>query len=400
MAEENFLRPVEDVAGILQCFEQYGAVGVTGVFTPEECKALIRDGIDPFLPEGCMVDDPSTHHLADSGVFNRYGVIGKEPLFSRALLKARLHPRVVAAFQAVYGDIPLIACHDRAAWMRPAEDNPSFAVHSDYPGLHLDISPTSYFGNGTHRAATDKFLCGLDYSKLGDFTGENNCKHASQGRCAQAVLNLIDNAEEDGGFQFLPGAHGESLQAWVESQQRGNPNWSPPEPNGRYFFSRNKGDSMLISQHGGAVRLPSPAGTLIIFDAALPHGTKPNASNRSRLILFLRYMTPPHLPAQAWKQRNAALKRIAREVGFQPDERETQHLFVLTARRMTWHPQNGIIGSKSEVSLAFLVGACSALTPACGVCPRTPRQFQNQGTLAWHQLEMVRWRNNKSERSR
>ena len=69
-------------------------------------------------------------------------------------------------------------------------------------------------------------------------------------------------------------------------------------------------------------------GTLIIFDATVPHGTQPNASSNSRLILFLRYLTAPQLPAEAWRKRNAALRSIARRVGFEPDEREAMHLYL------------------------------------------------------------------------
>eukprot|EP00286_Rhodomonas_abbreviata_P025022 CAMPEP_0181310618 /NCGR_PEP_ID=MMETSP1101-20121128/12685_1 /TAXON_ID=46948 /ORGANISM="Rhodomonas abbreviata, Strain Caron Lab Isolate" /LENGTH=331 /DNA_ID=CAMNT_0023417265 /DNA_START=147 /DNA_END=1142 /DNA_ORIENTATION=+ len=330
---EDFLRPVEDQAGIRECFEQYGAVGITGVLSTADCQAVIT-GIEQFLPRGCKVMDPQTHELADSeGAFNRYGVIGKEPLFNSAILRARLHPRVVAAYRALYGDVPLIACHDRAAWMRPTFNNAAFDTPANYPGLHLDVSPTSYFGEASHRKAVDAFLNNLTYSRLGDFTAENNAKHETQGLCVQGVLSLLDNEEEDGGFHFLPGAHKETLRAWTHDQARADSCWSPPEANGRYFFSRRKGDMALLAAHGGRpVRLPCPAGTLILFDAALPHGTAPNSSACSRLILFLRYMTPPQLPAEAWRQRNEALRKVVKEVGFEPDAREAAHLYYSLQR--------------------------------------------------------------------
>ena len=160
--EETYLRSISDPAGIAACFAEHGVVGVTGVLSADEAAALIREGIKPLLPPGCSVADDATHSLAENGAFNWFGVVGKEPLFNAALLRARLHPNVIAAYRAVYGaGVPLIACHDRAAWMRPAAENPAVATPFDYPGLHLDINPRSYFGFGddvTSRASGQGIL--------------------------------------------------------------------------------------------------------------------------------------------------------------------------------------------------------------------------------------------------
>jgi len=98
----------------------------------------------------------------------------------------------------------------------------------------------------------------------------------------------------------------------------------PAEANGRYNLKAFGPDAEAGAE---AIRVPCPAGTLLLFDATLPHGTRRNTSARSRMILFLRYITPPALPREAWVNRNAALRRISREVGFMPDERQTRCLF-------------------------------------------------------------------------
>ena len=155
---------------------------------------------------------------------------------------------------------------------------------------------------------------------------ENNAKHHTYGRSVQGVLSLIDNAHEDGGFYFLPGAHGQALREWAAGCATDDA-WSPAEPNGRYNFSRHARDMELLAAHGGSpVRLPCPAGTLILFDAALPHGTAPNASGKSRLILFLRYLKTPQLPAEAWRQPNAAIRHVAAQCGFEIGAAEAAHL--------------------------------------------------------------------------
>eukprot|EP00928_Gymnodinium_smaydae_P071709 TRINITY_DN55213_c0_g1_i1.p1 TRINITY_DN55213_c0_g1~~TRINITY_DN55213_c0_g1_i1.p1 ORF type:complete len:575 (-),score=47.91 TRINITY_DN55213_c0_g1_i1:81-1805(-) len=314
---ETFLRPISDLGSVRDCYERYGVVGVTGVLSPEECQRVIADGIEPFLPEGCLLGDPSTFELADRAV-NRFGVIGKSSLFSKPILEARLHPNVIAAYVAVHGRQDVFACHDRAAWMRPSLINPCWDTPFSWPGLHFDISPLHYFDEGA-RPLVDQFLEGIDFAS-GNFTAENNAKHISMGRTVQGVLNLIDNSEEDGGFHCVPGMFGSRLKEWVENHD----SLPAPEVNGRYNFVSFGQDADLGRR---SVRIPCPAGTLLLFDATLPHGTRPNVSLNSRAVLFLRYLTSDELPPKAWEQRNAALRSVVSKLGFQPDAQQERHLY-------------------------------------------------------------------------
>mmetsp|Transcript_35375 Transcript_35375/g.112844 ORF Transcript_35375/g.112844 Transcript_35375/m.112844 type:complete len:203 (-) Transcript_35375:8-616(-) len=199
--------------------------------------------------------------------------------------------------------------------MLPAAHNTAWATPFPWPGLHFDVSLPNNFG--CSRSGVDAFLSGIDYGR-GNFAAENNAKHASMGRTVQGVLN--DNDDEDGGFQCVPGFFGQALREWAGR----HPGLPAPEVNGRYNLTGFGYDAQL---GGMAVRVPCPAGTLILFDATLPHGTRPNVSERSRAILFLRYITSDELPAQAWRQRNAALRHIARDVGFAPDQRQRRLMY-------------------------------------------------------------------------
>jgi len=315
-SDETFLRPVSDLAAVAQCYEKYGVVGVTGVLTSGECQALLTGGVAAFLPKGCNMEDLDTFGLADQAM-NKYGVIGKHALFNPAILHARLHPNVVAAYGAVHGREDVFACHDRAAWMRPATINASWDTPFSWPGLHFDISLPSYFGEDA--SAVEEFLCGVDYSG-GQWAAENNAKHHTMGRSVQGVLNLYDNEEEDGGFHCVPGMFGQSLQQWA----RHHPGLPEAEPNGKYIL---KGFGVDAQFGDRSVRVPCPAGTLILFDATLPHGTKPNASARSRAILFLRYITSDELPAPAWRNRNSALRHITKQLGFEPNVEQAKHMY-------------------------------------------------------------------------
>jgi len=312
---ENFLRSVDDMDAVRACYDLYGVVGVTGVLSACECDSVIA-GLEFHLPEGCLMHDADTFSLADHAI-NRYGVIGKEALFSPALLSARLHPNVSAAYAAVHGREDVFACHDRAAWMRPVQLNPAWDTPFSWPGLHLDISLSSYFEGS--REPVDDYLSSIAYDN-GNFASENNAKHRSMGRSVQGVLNLYDNDEEDGGFHCVPGLFGDALHQWV----REHPKLPKAEPNGKYELKGYGVDAKLGAL---AVRVPCPAGTLILFDATLPHGTRPNASAKSRAILFLRYITSDELPTAAWQDRNAALRRIVEDVGFEPTSQESKHLY-------------------------------------------------------------------------
>mmetsp|Transcript_112697 Transcript_112697/g.313527 ORF Transcript_112697/g.313527 Transcript_112697/m.313527 type:complete len:605 (+) Transcript_112697:92-1906(+) len=317
-AEEDYLRPVSDLEAVRACYERYGVVGVTGALSAEECRNLIVDGIEPFLPEGCHMDDPATYGLAGSAM-NRFGVIGKSALFSPAICSARLHPNVVGAYAAVHGRDDIVAGHDRVAWMRPVGVDPSWDTPFSWPGLHFDISLQSYFGGSSSRSAVDEYLRGICYES-NSFQAENNAKHHSMGRTVQGVLNLLDNGLEDGGFHCVPGMFGESVQRWVQGHQ----SLPAPEVNGKYVLKGVGPDAQLGKR---AVRVPCPAGTLLLFDATLPHGTRPNLSLNSRAILFLRYLTPDELPAEAWQKRNAALRHVMGRIGFRPDTRQAKHLY-------------------------------------------------------------------------
>jgi hypothetical protein len=57
------------------------------------------------------------------------------------------HTNTVWGLQTVYGpDVEILACHDRAAIMRPTSGVDGAVMDTDYkyPGLHLDVDPQSF----------------------------------------------------------------------------------------------------------------------------------------------------------------------------------------------------------------------------------------------------------------
>jgi hypothetical protein len=264
-------------------------------------KSLVKNDSFTF-------SDKSTFHLADT-YLNNFGVIGKESLFTKTLTRNRFHPNVQLAYSIAYDmkSSHLIAQYDRVAWMRPTI-GPLYEDLSKYktmPNTHLDVNPESYFNPTLSKSVYD-CLNSIPYTSKGDFMKENNVKCRSMGLQLQGVLNLFDNEEIDGGFAFVPEGH-TKLYDWYNKRKNHLP---AAVPSGRYGFT--KADHEFYY----AVRLPCPKGTLIIFDASLPHGTKSNNSQNQRMIQFIRYMPKLSLTQDSLKRRTKFIRAELNSIGY------------------------------------------------------------------------------------
>ena len=321
---------LSDEEQIRECFDKYGIVAIRDVLSKNEIEDSIKD-IENIIratnKPDFSFDNPDTYEDVRNSV-NAHGVIGKTPLFTKQLLHNRLHPNVVKAYKILYGEEvgPLLCQHDRVAWMRPTigpnyEDWAKFRTPFIKPGIHLDVDPVGYY-EPNYETEVLKFLNSLDYSDLRDFLHENNSKHISMGLQLQGVLNLIDNDDEDGGFHCVLGGH-KHLEEWFNNAKKF---LDSPKPNGRYNFTENKTDRVFGSDYP-TTRIPCPAGTLIIFDATLPHGTKPNMSQNNRMIQFSRYMPKSAFNPNTLKKRANAINKICKDVSFVPSNIEKEYLF-------------------------------------------------------------------------
>jgi len=152
----------------------------------------------------------------------------------------------------------------------------------------------------------------LEYKELRDFVHENNAKNIKMGRQVQGILNLFDNNIEDGGFHCVMGGH-KTLQKWYEMNKD---KFKNPIENGRYFFT------VYDKMYSQTERIPCPAGTLILFDVTLPHGGKPNYSNKNRMIQFLRYVPKNIFNKETLRKRQNKLKKIFKKIDFIPTKEE------------------------------------------------------------------------------
>ena len=193
-----FLAPLTNPDLIKEIFDECGMVGITDVLTANECVETISD-IEQIIQNEINNNDFSinyinTYDLA-SMCMNRYGTIGKAPLFSKTLLRNRTHPNIRKAFSILYDqkESDLICQHDRVGWMRPTmlpNGTPleKYQTAFDKPGLHLDIDPIGYF-DPNYKSAVDNFLKNIKYNDANDFLSENGAKNITMGLQLQVWSN-------------------------------------------------------------------------------------------------------------------------------------------------------------------------------------------------------------------
>jgi ectoine hydroxylase-related dioxygenase (phytanoyl-CoA dioxygenase family) len=133
-----------------------------------------------------------------------------------------------------------------------------------------------------------KELSGLSYEPGAPSCGwvrENNVVHErmNHGIHIQAIINYLDNYEEDGGFQCVPGFRNH-FNAWSDSLASNQV--ATRHALEAHSYSWNDKDPL----HKLSIRIPIRAGCLLLWDQRTCHGTRPNNSSRPRIIQFFRVM--------------------------------------------------------------------------------------------------------------
>jgi hypothetical protein len=294
-------------------FREHGYAAVRGVLSEEECLETYEEV--NRLMKAAQPDfdlfDPNTYDRAP--INPNYGVFGHGPIFARRFLRNRQHPNVYRAFALLLEVPELLVNHDRCAFYRPTRDvwladgvadRSGWKTEYTYPGVHLDFNPNAYRKSDLVRAVRES----LDYGEAQDWITENNLYCAGDGLQLQAVLNLEDNRDSDGGFQCVPGFHrrfGEWLTGFSSEDH---------SPSGLYRFStRSANDCRFVPS---PVRVPVPAGALIVWDQRLAHGTVPNDSDWARLIQFLKAFPRRIVSPERDRVRRQALEKILAETNF------------------------------------------------------------------------------------
>jgi len=286
----NDLSNLDYATTVRSFFRDYGFVVFRGVLNGEECartQGEIWDFLETSTP-GFKRDNSDTYqHLSSQ----TYGLASVPAIFSPQIVLNRCHPNVLRSFRLLIQDDDILISHDRWCAYRPTRGVSLDGVHSDRPdwktkeNLHLDLNPWTYFQDTLP-------LEDLEYKNLRDFSKEiNNVTHAS-GPNVQGVLALNDNRIDDGGTVLLAGFQNcfaqwtnslGSMSSQIHNQGKhaGNLVWRGKGA-GSYKFS-NADPIHKLKQ-----RITMRAGSLLIWDQRVVHGSNHNNSCNFRLAQFIK----------------------------------------------------------------------------------------------------------------
>ncbi|EFC49153.1 phytanoyl-CoA dioxygenase-like protein [Naegleria gruberi] len=296
---------------VLQFFNTYGFVVFENVLNQEETQATVND-IFKILSDGTEgkfnPEDTSTWNCWPQNALEHFGNVSIPSIFSRQFFMNRQNENVVRAFSKVF-QLPmteLIVSHDRASFYRPPTINPKWKTKSN---VHLDLNPAEALDEPENATVSYNELNRLHYSSgKGHWITENNhvCSKRD-GLQIQALINLNDNLKEDGGFVCVPGFHNHFREFFENS------NLVNELGRGKPSFSFQKNDPVSGNIHQLAQRVPSKAGSIIIWNQLLPHGStfmESTTTARFRSAMYLRMF-----PKSMLLRSGASKRRLNRREG-------------------------------------------------------------------------------------
>jgi len=301
-ADGRYIRDflLDEAGDAVSFFKEFGFVVFKDILSPEECKAS-ADAILQLFEKGTdgkfRREDPSTWGHFPQGGMEQFGLPSRKPAMIEQFLRNRASQRVHEAFARLLGEEDLLTNHDRVCFQRPTMGEHGSKRWATRSNLHLDMNPWHYLSeDGSARRALDY----LDYSSMTDLFAENNSVFASDGLFLQGTLNFLDNHEDDGGYQCVPGFSRIFREVFgsvpMPREQHDAPSW------------KFHGDSPVplphILQH--QMRVPMRAGSLVLWDQRTPHGSRRNFSVRPRFAQFLK-LFPRRFVNEIQLRKRAAL---------------------------------------------------------------------------------------------
>ncbi|AYV81533.1 MAG: WD repeat protein [Harvfovirus sp.] len=306
----------EEEEKLKEFFKKNGYVVVRDVLTEEECRATYDEMGAQMkrLNEKFDISDVATY--GEAPVTSNYGLYTSTPIFSKQFMLNRQNPNVYRAFSLLYGDENLIVNQDRCCFYRPTKgipidhqnvDKPEWKTAYSFPELHLDFHPSTYKDIDS---ITISKRNSLKYIDLRDYITENNLYCSADQLQLQGVINILNNAEEDGGFQCVPGFRFDEWYAGFRDKISGKV--------GSYHFSNlDKNDMKYVSEQ---LRITAARGSIIIWDQRMAHGSKPNNSSRARSCQFIKMFPKNTFSKTRLGFRQKSMKKILAENNFTPSD--------------------------------------------------------------------------------
>ncbi|CAE7539199.1 unnamed protein product [Symbiodinium natans] len=329
---------IDDAQRAKEFFERYGFVVFNDVLEPGECEATVSEiwtSLEERTP-GLRRDGPETWSLLSS---ERYGLPEEQAVFTPQMVANRQNPRVYAALDAVLPRIghledfdsphpepdSVVVTQDRWCIYRPAADDETWRTAEN---LHLDVNPWTYAGLKATEIESLRYGS-EDFSDhrfpLQDFRAELTAvqgRGCPTGEHVQGVLNLLDNLEEDGGTRVVPGFH-RSFMPWLESLGAMEDNLSQCGQHDNWVLRRAAGGgsfkfSNLDPLHGLSRRIPLRAGSFLLWNQLVVHGSCANRSHNFRMAQFITgFRAGEMTPGRAWA-RAAAVQRLCSGLPLSP----------------------------------------------------------------------------------
>ncbi len=151
-------------------------------------------------------------------------------------------------------------------------------------------------------------LTKLQYKSNIDWIDENNepgCAAVGELH-VQGLVNLADNLEDDGGFWLVPGFH-KYIAQWATERK------SLSKKFGRYLQFTLFDESDVPDMYAAACHISTRAGSAILWDQRIMHGSRANRSLRPRFAQFFKIFPRQHAamtPERAEYRRKAILLKL------------------------------------------------------------------------------------------
>ncbi|GAM20633.1 hypothetical protein SAMD00019534_038080 [Acytostelium subglobosum LB1] len=281
-------------------FNRFGFVVVRDVLTGDDCDRTVSeifDIIESKSPRFKRNDRSTWDHFPTEESIMQYGSPSRPPIFTRQFLMNRQNPRVYRVFAELLKNPDLMVNNDRCCFFRPTVNTPGVALGkpewSTKSNVHLDMNPFNWMGDGSMcRQELDR----LRYDRLGEFIQENNQPSQHDGRQLQAVLNLLENHEEDGGYVVVPGFMNHFVDYFnTKKPEYSQPSWNWQTKDPLFKFAK---------------RISMRKGSMVIWDQRMPHGSFNNTSSNPRMAQFIKIYPTSTVSNDRYKSRAAVVSNI------------------------------------------------------------------------------------------
>lgn len=304
---------------VVKFFDLYGFVVFRDVLTPEDCEGTASEILDQLESQYTLFrrGEIDTYSALSS---ETYGLAKEPAIFTPNIIKNRCNEYVVKALRMLLKDEDILLSHDRWCFYRPTKIIRSSGEEQNIPewrtrsSLHLDLNPWLYM---QHVTPTSQHV--LEYQSIRDFSKEMNSVTHQNAPHVQGVLSITDNRMNDGGTVVVPGFHG-VFTDWVKSLG----------PMSEYMKHNNLTTNRLVWRGHGAGsfkfaeedpihslkrRVTLRAGSFLVWDQRVVHGSMPNSSTNTRIVQFVKAFRRHGVPIQQLDARRKSIQRHMRKAG-------------------------------------------------------------------------------------